>query len=571
MSQFKTHKLTPVTKTQKTPIIEDISNSPDENKKSHKIRNWFIGGILTVTSILFIGTFALRALGDMSLWNMNKEGTLFTPIIPHGEDMQEKIKWTKNLLIAGIWWQWHEWSHLTDSIMLASINQDNGHVTLLSIPRDLFVAYPKWYGTAGKINALYSMGISEKIWIKFLAEKVSEITGQPIDNYIVIDFTWFKSIVDALWGIDIDVPKDLIDREYPDNNWGYEVFRVSAGLQTFDGDTALKYARSRHSTSDFDRSERQQLIMKWIKEKALSIWFLTSPEKISGLFSAIRSHIDTSLTLGEVTDIALGLKDIESKNINIYNLSNECTGNICTPWAYLYTPAREYFGGASVVIPENASATRLSYYESIKRFTAFIYRYPNIRNERAPISIIVGKGKSGQAKLLVSTLSKMGINFDGKETIKELTGAVNTSHINIYWNTDAKVGISEDSTIVQALKFIEEKIPYSLVEKNEYITTDGPRIEIIIGNDSNSYFTFAKPAYYLPYISGEASNIEWTGSGVNISKTGASVISWETTLRKPQNKQQKPIQDNTISPKTEKQPIIKDAVIEISPGEWENF
>jgi anionic cell wall polymer biosynthesis LytR-Cps2A-Psr (LCP) family protein len=60
--------------------------------------------------------------------------------------------------------------------MLASINNDAGYVTLISIPRDLFVAYPKGYGTAGKINSLYSMGVSSKVGMKLLAEKVSEIT-----------------------------------------------------------------------------------------------------------------------------------------------------------------------------------------------------------------------------------------------------------------------------------------------------------------------------------------------------------------------------------------------------------
>jgi hypothetical protein len=63
-----------------------------------------------------------------------------------------------------------------------------------------------------------------------------------------------------------------------------------------------------------------------------------------------------------------------------------------------------------------------------------------------------------------------------------------------------EIGIPEKSIIVRALKFIEEKIPYSIVLHNEYVTTHGPRIEIIVGNDIDSYFTFAKPAYYLPYI-----------------------------------------------------------------------
>jgi LCP family protein required for cell wall assembly len=103
--------------------------------------------------------------------------------------------------------------------MLASINPETNYVTLLSIPRDLFVAYPKSYGTAGRINALYGMGKANGEGIQLLAQKVSEITGQPIHHYVVIDFHGFKNVVDALGGITVNAPKDLVDREYPDNNW----------------------------------------------------------------------------------------------------------------------------------------------------------------------------------------------------------------------------------------------------------------------------------------------------------------------------------------------------------------
>lgn len=206
------------------------------------------------------------------------------------------------------------------------------------------------------------------------------------------------------------------------------------------------------------------------------------------------------MTLGEIGEFAIRLKDIHSDRINIYNLSNECIGIKCTAGAYLYTPAREYFGGASVVVPENASATRLSYYDDIRRFTGFIFRFPDIRKERSPISIIAGRGKESQAKLIVSTLGKLGITFDDKKTFTQSTGSIANSHINIYWNAEAEIGTPESATIVEALRFLEEKIPYSAVIHNEYITTDGPRIEIVVGDDIASYFTFAKPAYYLPYI-----------------------------------------------------------------------
>ena len=563
MSNFKTHKLAPAKKIERTPIKKADWDAKDTPKNGKSLKKWTIGILIALATILFVGNIALRAIGNISISGMNT-GEVFTPIVPIGwSGAIEKIEGTKNILIAWIGGAGHDGSLLTDSIMLASINSDDGFVTLLSIPRDLFVAYPKWYGTAGKINALYSLWVSDKVGIKLLAEKVSEITGQSIDEYAVIDFNGFKNIVNALGGIEIDVPKDLVDREYPNNNWGYEVFSVKAGLQTFNGDRALKYARSRHSTSDFDRSERQQLIIKWLKEKALSLGLFTSPQKISDLFEAIVSHLDTSMTLGEVTDFALRLKDIESRNINIYNLSNECIGLDCTAWAYLYTPSREYFGGASVLIPENAGATKLSYYEDIRRFTGFIFRFPDIRKEQYPINIIAGKWKSTQAKNIMMTLGKLGVNFDDKKTYHESTGAITTSHINIYWNEEMEVGIPESSTIVQALKFLEEKIPYSTVLRNEYVTTEWPRIEIVIGNDISSYFTFAKPAYYLPYLAPAS-----TGSEQSWTSNPSPSVSWEPTNKNTQTV--KPKATWTPEPTTKPKPLDISVPL-INPWEWEEF
>jgi LCP family protein required for cell wall assembly len=122
------------------------------------------------------------------------------------------------------------------------------------------------------------MGKSEKQGINYLAAKVSEITGQSINHYLVVDFRGFQKIVDVLGGVEVDVPHDLIDRMYPvDGQDRYTTLIIRSGPQYFDGSTALKYARSRHSTSDFDRSERQQIIIKAIKERALSAGFLTNP------------------------------------------------------------------------------------------------------------------------------------------------------------------------------------------------------------------------------------------------------------------------------------------------------
>lgn len=101
--------------------------------------------------------------------------------------------------------------------MLANLNYDTKTVTLLSIPRDTYVAYSS--NTAGKINALYQIGKNQNQGVNLLAKKVSEITGQSIHHFLIIDFNGFKSVVDALGGVEVDVPQRIYDREYPNNNW----------------------------------------------------------------------------------------------------------------------------------------------------------------------------------------------------------------------------------------------------------------------------------------------------------------------------------------------------------------
>lgn len=131
-------------------------------------------------------------------------------------------------MIAGIGGRDHDGGELTDSLILASLNYDKKTVTLLSIPRDLYVAYPKGLKqVAGKINALYPIGQSANEGINYLAQKVSEMTGQPIHHYAVIDFSGFRSIVNALGGVEVDVPNDIHDTRYPTYDWKYETFKLS--------------------------------------------------------------------------------------------------------------------------------------------------------------------------------------------------------------------------------------------------------------------------------------------------------------------------------------------------------
>lgn len=541
MSKFKVKKL----------IKQDVvtTGTLDSQEKIKKRLRIFVASLLTV----FVGFFVFELVAQ-SIWSIrisNNTEIVFNPIIFSNTWTKEIKKGQTNILIAGIWGQGHEGSTLTDSIMLARIDSEKNTITLLSIPRDLYVAYSK--NTSWRINALYGMNSGDKKGINLLAEKVSEITGEPIHHYVVIDFTGFKYIVNALGGIDIDVPKDVVDREYPDENWWYMTFIVRQWVQTFNGDTALKYARSRHSTSDFDRSERQQLLIKAIKDKALSLDFLTSPTKIQEVLQAIRSHIDTDLTVSHVLDFGSMMQDIGDEWVSVYSLWNNCSGLACSAWAFLYNPAREYFAGASVLIPENASANKLSYYQDIARFTNFIFHFPEIRSTPLPLKIVYQKWGYDRAKNVAIGLKKMGFQFQNEKLFVESTGAIETSRIVFYNNPDINLWWKEDDMVVKAFRFIEEKIPYSMSPKNEYVTSEGPKIEIILWKDVASYFTYAKPAYYMPYIP-LATPDSWSGWSETVS--GESEV--DTNVKPVQKKITEPIQkeENEYS---------------ITPGEWENF
>ena len=542
MVSFKTKKLPKKVREVSTERGGGTLSEEDKipKKKMHISSRLLIGILISFVSIFFITTLALRALQG----NERNGSEVFRTqkIIPE-EYIKQKVTGTTNILIAWIGGKWHDGADLTDSIMLASLDSERHTVTLLSIPRDLYVAYPKgkW---SGKINSLYDIWKRDSVGITYLADKVSEITWQVIDHYMVIDFTGFKDIINILGWVSIDVPMDLVDREYPDENWWYTTFSVKKWIQILDGDTALKYARSRHSTSDFDRSSRQQLIIKWVKEKASDLGIITSPGKIAEVYKSIISHLDTDLSIAGMADIALAFSSIQGEDIDIVSLSDYCLSLLkCVPGSYLYAPSRDLFGWSAVVIPENAQSNKLSYYIDIQRFVDLTFRFPGLRESPRDIVIVTDPTMRKRGQELGMGLAKLGFPLSIEKTLTVSSGAIEKSHVNIYWNSSLSVGIDPSSPPIEALKYLEEWLPYVIVEQNEYITTSGPKIEIVIWKDGGSYLKDIKFVYYIPappksttswesplagWGTGEKS-VKWTIKTWKDTKQVS--VSWETSIQ----------------------------------------
>jgi len=222
-----------------------------------------------------------------------------------------------NILLLGMGGAGHDGPYLTDTNIIVSLQPSNGKIAMISIPRDLGVKVPKQ--GIKKINYVNSLGETQETGQggEFARKVFSETFAVDIPYYVRIDFKAFGEIIDAVDGVTIDVENSFIDHMYPAPNNDYQTVSFTKGIQTMDGDTALKYARSRHGSgiegSDFARARRQQKILLALKEKMLAFSTLSNPLKINNIITSLENHLTTNL---EFSDIISFIKLARELNFN---------------------------------------------------------------------------------------------------------------------------------------------------------------------------------------------------------------------------------------------------------------
>lgn len=257
-----------------------------------------------------------------------------------------------NVLFLGVPGQGNNAPNLTDALMVMSINPKTQEGFLLSIPRDLLTKIPDAnYYT--KINALY-----QERGIEIVKNILKEITGLEFDYNIVIDLQGVKKIIDQLGGIDIYVEKDIYDPAFPGPNNSYQLFTLQRGWQHLDGETALKYIRTRHDPSgDFARMNRQQKVLIALKEKVVSlhpIWNLTI---IFDIWKTAKDHFQTNLSLGNIKTFWQMAKNIDLEKID-FKVLDSTTG--------LVVPGHTFLGNEDAYILKPKAG--LDNYEEIKEY-----------------------------------------------------------------------------------------------------------------------------------------------------------------------------------------------------------
>jgi LCP family protein required for cell wall assembly len=191
---------------------------------------------------------------------------------------------------------------LADSIMVASFDTKNNKVAMISVPRDLYVKIPDTNENS-KINAVYSHWESggKGQGIPKMEAMLQTITGLKIDHAIVINFAGFQKLIDAVGGVDVRMPKGFAEtQQFVEGNECGGSFTLPIGTNHLNGEKALCYARARVQTNDFDRSKRQQVILKALKDKMISLGTLADFGKMNNILNIIGDNVKTDMTPDEM-------------------------------------------------------------------------------------------------------------------------------------------------------------------------------------------------------------------------------------------------------------------------------
>ena len=321
-------------------------------------------------SVKIIVLFAVLAIIGYAIWWFFTSSGSSAIDLAFNRNKIEQTEDKVNVLLLGNAGGKHDGATLTDSIILASYNTKTNKATLFSIPRDLWLD-----NVDAKINTIYQLGKREHEdgdGLSYAKDKIGEIMGLPIHYGVRLDFNGFAKAVDLVEGVEVEVPKTFDDHVYPiegkendlcglaekeveitedqfktlklpagtptekleggkvkiktlvglndkiatessDFACRFEHVHFEAGKLKMDGETALKFVRSRQGTngegSDFARSRRQQLVLDAFRSKVLSLETLLDPSKLLGLASTFGESFETDIP--------------QDKFLQFYNLSKK--------------------------------------------------------------------------------------------------------------------------------------------------------------------------------------------------------------------------------------------------------
>lgn len=209
----------------------------------------------------------------------------------------------------------------TDAMIVLRLDPAAGRVAMLSLPRDLWAPIPG-HGE-NRISNAYLWGEREGppgAGMALAAATVSALLGLPIDHVALVDLQGFAGLVDAVGGVTVDIPAELVDRRYPTLDYGTTTVRFRPGRQRLYGQDALAYARIRHPDSDFARGERQQQILLAFGERLRERGHLANVLAAEQIAAALAGFVQTDMPRERIVALAWALRSLDAAAVERYAL-----------------------------------------------------------------------------------------------------------------------------------------------------------------------------------------------------------------------------------------------------------
>ena len=340
-----------------------------------------------------------------------------------------------NIVLFGYGGDQHSGAYLTDSIMVISIQPEQGHppqIAEISIPRDWAVNIPLRDGksTQQRINFAYAAGMlgegpepsSAVDAGAAVADPLLEhLLGVGMNYFVGVDFNAFKEAVDAVGGINIDVPVAFTDNQYPAGecslgNCGYETVRFKAGLQHMNGATALIYARSRHGNdgqgSDFARSRRQQQIIVALRSQIESIGGFG---KLPDVINALGDNVLTNLTIGDAESLYGLVNGVNPASVEHVSIDDT---------NFLYDCGYPTHCGSYFLYANDQS------FQSLSHFVGDIFPPPAALADHAGVTFVNASGRNNNATTRwASLMNEVGFSTraGGKAPTQAVTEVIDNS------------------------------------------------------------------------------------------------------------------------------------------------
>ncbi|HKC89890.1 MAG TPA: LCP family protein [Candidatus Limnocylindria bacterium] len=295
-------------------------------------------------------------------------------------------EWTErerlNVLLLGVDSRGDSSSTLnTDTMIVLSLDPVNKTAAMLSIPRDVYIDRPGVF--TDKINAAYAFGgydLTRKV--------VEDLLGIRLNAYALVDFDAFTKIVDSVGGVIVDVKRPVRDESYPTPDYGIERIDITAGPQLMDGQTALRFARSRHDTNDYSRAQRQQLVLSALRTRISEGDFLRGlPVLIDRVGSAVQTNFDPANIL-PLARFGTGIDGNAIRSEVLY----PCGGSY--PHCELQASGGD---GGFYLIPDRAK---------IRDLAATLFYDPQVKAEGAAVEVRSAGARNGVAQSVADRLTE---------------------------------------------------------------------------------------------------------------------------------------------------------------------